>query len=78
MISGNGLVDIKKIGGDTYITITERGDDVSEKLSQELIVYEEFANMNKTGSDEQFKVKKGVTSGVGIRPWITASRKKVG
>ena len=57
MISNNGLVDIKKIG-DTYITITEKGDDVSEKLLRELIAYEEFANMNKTDSDEPLKVKK--------------------
>ena len=48
MISSNGLVDIKKIDGDTYITITEKGDDVSEKLLRELIAYEEFANINKT------------------------------
>ena len=36
-----------------------------EKLLRELIAYEEFANMNKTDSDEPFKVKKGVKSGVG-------------
>jgi len=65
MISSNGLVDIKKIGGDTYITITEKGDDVSERLLRELIAYEDFVNMNKTDSDEPFKVKKGVKSGVG-------------
>ena len=59
MISSNGLVDIKKIGGDTYITITEKGDDVSERLLRELIAYEEFVNMNKRDSDEPFKVKKG-------------------
>ena len=33
---------------------------MSEKLLWELIAYEEFANMNKTDSDESFKVKKGV------------------
>ena len=43
MISNNGLVDIKKIDGETYVTITEKGDDV-EKLLRELIAYEEFAN----------------------------------
>jgi hypothetical protein len=32
VISSNGLVDIKKIGGDAYITITEKGDDVDENL----------------------------------------------
>ena len=64
MISNDALVAIRKIEGDTYITITEKGDDVSEKLLRELIAYEEFANMNKTDSDEPFKVKKGVKSGV--------------
>jgi hypothetical protein len=43
MISSSGLVDIKKIAGHTYVTITEKGDDVSEKLLRELIAYEEFA-----------------------------------
>ena len=58
MISNNGLVAIRKIEGDTYITITEKGDDVSTKLLRELIAYEEFANMNKTtDSDERFKAK---------------------
>jgi hypothetical protein len=51
-ISSNGLVDIKKVDGDTYITITKKRDDVSEKLLRELIAYEEFANMNKTDSDD--------------------------
>jgi hypothetical protein len=70
MISSNGLVDIKKIDGDTYVTITDKGDDVSEKLLRELIAYEEFAKMNKTDSDEPFKVKKGVKSGVVYDPGL--------
>jgi hypothetical protein len=37
---------------------------MSEKLLRELIAYEEFANMNKTDSDESFKVKKGIQYGV--------------
>jgi predicted transcriptional regulator len=37
MISSNGLVDIKKIGGDTYVTITEKGDDVSENYCGSLL-----------------------------------------
>ena len=77
MISSNGLVDIKKIGGDTYITITEKGDDVSEKLLRELIPYEEFANMNKTDSDEPFKVKKGVKSGVVYDPGLQRVEKRL-
>ena len=37
MISSNGLVDIKKIGGDTYITITEKGDDISKNYCGRLL-----------------------------------------
>jgi predicted transcriptional regulator len=77
MISNNGLVDIKKIDGDTYVTITEKGDDVSEKLLRELIAYEEFANMNKTDSDEPFKVKKGVKSGVVYDPGLQRVEKRL-
>ena len=42
----------------SYITIAKKGDDVSEKLLRELIAHEEFANMNKTDSDEPFRLKK--------------------
>ncbi|MGB6531516.1 MAG: hypothetical protein WBF33_25705 [Candidatus Nitrosopolaris sp.] len=77
MISNNGLVDIKKIDGDTYITITKKGDDVSEKLLRELIAYEEFVNMNKTDSDEPFKVKKGVKSGVVYDPGLQRVEKRL-
>jgi hypothetical protein len=37
---------------------------------RELIAYEEFANMNKTDSDEPFKVKKDVKSGVAYDPGL--------
>ena len=77
MISNNGLVDIKKIDGDTYVKITEKGDDVSEKLLRELITYDEFANMNKTDSDEPFKVKKGVKFGVGYDPGLQRVEKRL-
>jgi predicted transcriptional regulator len=59
MISNNGLVAIKKIGGETYITITEKGEDVTTKLLQELIAYEEFANMNRRTDYERKFVSKG-------------------
>jgi hypothetical protein len=63
MISNNGLVAIRKVEGETYITITEKGEDVSAKLLQELIAYGEFANMNKNaGYNEKF-VSKGVRAG---------------
>ena len=77
MISNNGLVAIKKIEGDTYVTITEKGDDVSEKLLRELIAYEEFVNMNKTDSDEPFTVKKGVKFGVGYDPGLQRVEKRL-
>jgi hypothetical protein len=59
MISNNGLVAIKKMGGETYITVIDKGEDVSTKLLQELIAYEEFANMNKKTDDTKF-ISKGV------------------
>ncbi|MFZ0513632.1 MAG: hypothetical protein WAM14_18645 [Candidatus Nitrosopolaris sp.] len=36
MISNSGLVDIRKIDGDTYVTITKKGDDVSTELLRDL------------------------------------------
>jgi hypothetical protein len=64
MISNNGLVAMRKVDGDTYVKITEKGDEISNKLLQELIAYGELANMNKkTDSEERFKAK-GVKSGV--------------
>lgn len=48
MISSTGLVAIRKYEGDTYVTITDKGEDVSTKLLQEFIAYGEFASMNKT------------------------------
>jgi hypothetical protein len=77
MISNNGLVDIIKIEGDTYVTITEKGDDVSTKLLRELIAYDEFANMNKTDSDETFKVKKGAKLGIGYDPGLQRVEKRL-
>jgi hypothetical protein len=68
MISNNGLVAIRKIEGDTYITVTEKGDDVSTQLLQALIAFEELTNcMDKTDSDEPFKVKKGVGYDPGLK-----------
>jgi hypothetical protein len=75
MISSNGLVDIKEIDGDTYVTITEKGDNVSEKLLREL-AYEKFGNMNKTDSDETFKVKKA-KFGVGYDPGLQRVEKRL-
>jgi hypothetical protein len=44
--------------GETYVKITEKGDDISNELLQELIAYGEIANMNKTtDSEERFKAK---------------------
>jgi predicted transcriptional regulator len=65
MISNDGLVAVRKIGGDTYITITEKGEEVSAKLLQDFITYGEIANMNKPNSDERF-VSKGVRKDPGL------------
>jgi len=58
MISNNRLVAMRKMDGETYVKITEKGDDISNELLQELIAYGEIANMNKkTDSEERFKAK---------------------
>lgn len=70
MISNNGLIAIKKMGGDTYITITEKGEDVSTKLLQELVAYGEVANMNRKSD---FDVKNIVLDDAGRPPrrmWV--------
>jgi hypothetical protein len=36
VLSNSGLVDIKKIDSDTYVTTTKKGDDVSERFLQDL------------------------------------------
>jgi hypothetical protein len=36
MISNTGLVAVRKIDGDTYVTTTKKGDDVSERFLQDL------------------------------------------
>jgi hypothetical protein len=38
-MSKNGLVTIKKIDGDSYVTTTEKGDDESERLLEDLGEY---------------------------------------
>ena len=54
----SGLVAMRKVDGDTYVKITEKGDHICIKLLQELIAYGELANMNKkTDSEERFKAK---------------------
>ncbi|MGC1929989.1 MAG: hypothetical protein WA667_13510 [Candidatus Nitrosopolaris sp.] len=36
VLSNSGLVDIKEIDGDTYVTTTKKGDDVSMKFLSSL------------------------------------------
>jgi hypothetical protein len=55
----------------------QKGRDVSERLLRELIAYEEFANLNKTDSDEPFKIKKGVKSGVVYDPGLQRVEKRL-
>jgi hypothetical protein len=62
MISNSGLVSITKSEGETYITITDKGEDISTSLLPELIAYGEIASMSKkTDSEEKF-IAKGVKS----------------
>ncbi len=50
---------------------------MSEKLLWELIAYEEFANMDKTDSDESFRVKKGAKIGVAYDPGLQRVEKSL-
>lgn len=62
MISSSGLVSITKSEGDTYVTITDKGEGVSTSLLPELIAYGEIASMSKkTDSEEEF-IAKGIAS----------------
>jgi hypothetical protein len=44
---------------------------------RELIAYEEFANLNKTDSEEPFKVKKGVKFGAVYDPGLQRVEKRL-
>jgi hypothetical protein len=51
-----------------YVKLTEEGGKVSTKMLQSIISYEELTNcVNKTNSDEPFKVKKGVGYDSGLQ-----------
>lgn len=77
MISNTGLVAVRKVEGETYVTITEKGDDVSTILLQNFIAYGELTNINRTDSDEKFKVKKGGKFGVGSDPGLQRVEKRL-
>ncbi len=63
IISNDGLVAMRKKDGQTYVTITEDGNNKSSTLLQELIAFEELANLNtKTNSEDGF-IAKGTKSG---------------
>jgi hypothetical protein len=49
----SGLVTIKKIDGDTYVTTTKKGDDISEQLLEDLMAYMD------SDSDDRFVAKGG-------------------
>jgi hypothetical protein len=74
MIADDGLVAIRKIDGDTYIRLTDKGDELSTEVLQDLIAYGELTNcVNKTDSDEPFIVKKGA----GIDPGLQRVEKRL-
>jgi DNA-binding MarR family transcriptional regulator len=65
MLAKRGYVDVKKMDGDKYITTTEKGDEISNQLLQELITSAQLSNiapMMKEAdlSHETYKVRKGV------------------
>jgi hypothetical protein len=74
MISNENLVAMKKIDGETYVKITEKGDERSNKLLQEFIAYREIADMNrKTDSEERFVAK----GGMGYDPELQRVQKRL-
>ena len=77
LISNNGWVAIKKIDGDTYVRLTEEGENVSTEVLEELIAYAQLTNVNKTDSEEKFSVKKGGKFGVGSDPWLQRVEKRL-
>jgi hypothetical protein len=64
MISKRGWVDIKKHEGETYITTTEKGDEVCNKMLQEMVAIAEASSraptlMKLDLSPNTYMVKKG-------------------
>jgi secreted Zn-dependent insulinase-like peptidase len=67
MLAMRGYVDIKKMQGDTYVTTTEKGDEVCNQLLRELITFARLSNIAPTLieadlSYEVYKIKKGASS----------------
>jgi len=58
MISNKDLVTITKKEGETYVTITEKGEGVSKKLIQE---FKEIADLSESDTHESY-IAKGVKS----------------
>jgi hypothetical protein len=79
LISNSGWVNIRKIEGDTYVKITEEGENVSTEVLEDLITYEKLTNcVNKgTDSDEPFRVKKGVKLGIRYDPGLQRIEKRL-
>jgi hypothetical protein len=78
LISNNGWVTIRKIKGDTYVKITEEGENVSTEVLEDLITYAQLTNcVNKTDSDEPFKVKKGAKFGIGYDAGLQRVEKRL-
>ena len=67
MIASRGYVDIKKINGDTYVTTTEKGDEICSQLLRELVTFAQLSDiapklLEANLSYEVYKVPKGVRS----------------
>jgi Mn-dependent DtxR family transcriptional regulator len=67
MLAKHGYVDVKKMHGDTYVTTTEKGDEICNQLLRELVTFAQLSNiapklMEADLSHEVYKIKKGVSA----------------
>ncbi len=67
MLTLRGYIDIRKINGDTYVTTTEKGDEICNRLLIELITFAKLSDiapklLEPNLSIERYKVIKGVRS----------------
>jgi hypothetical protein len=57
----DGVAVISKIDGHAYLTITDNGDDVSTKVSQDLVAYEQLCECGPCHSTRIFTLQTGIS-----------------
>jgi hypothetical protein len=72
---GYTFVEMKTI--EDIRKLQEINEHIKKEQNSLKFPYEEFVNMNKTDSDEPFKVKKGVKSGVVYDPGLQRVEKRL-